>query len=270
VTARDAEARSTLAPGWTPGAVVDGALSVFRGVVFIVRTRRAWLPSAVPAFFLVALSCAGLISAIHFVSPWAVAHVPLPDGAWGHAMSAVLRVVVAVLAAAVSVFLAATFAPVLSAPALSRIVELREAALGLPPRERLPLFTEIACGFTAQLFAYAVGVPILAVLWVVTLAFPPAAVVTLPLKVAVTTWLLAWTLLDYPLSTRGVPLRARLRFLREQFPRVLGFSGALFALFAIPLGAIVLLPAAVAAATDIGANFDALGRASKQRYPNDR
>jgi CysZ protein len=250
------EVRSSGTSGWTPFAVVDGAASVFRGVLFIVRTRRAWLPSAVPAVILVVLACIGLFAAIHVVSPWVVAHVALPESTLGHASAAVLRVVVAVLTAAISVFVAATFAPALSAPALSRIIELREEALGLPPRERVSFFTEMLCGLTAQLFAYAIGIPVLSALWVVSFLFPPAAVVTFPLKVVVTASLLAWTLLDYPLSTRGVPLRARFAFLREQFPRVLGFSGAVFALFAIPLGAIFLLPAAVAAATDIGTKLD--------------
>jgi CysZ protein len=256
VPGRDVEVRASRASGWTPFAVVDGAASVFRGVVFIVRTRRAWLPSVAPAAILVVLSCLGLYGAIHVVSPWVVAHVPLPASTLGRASGAVLHVVVAVLTAAISVFVAATFAPALSAPALSRIIELREEALGLPQRQRVSLFREIVCGLTAQLFAYAVGVPVLSVLWLASFVFPPAAVVTFPLKVVVTTWLLAWTLLDYPLSTRGVSLRARLTFLREQFPRVLGFSGAVFALFALPLGAIVLLPAAVAAATDIGTKLD--------------
>lgn len=256
VSGREIEVRSTRMSGWTPFAVVDGAASVFRGVLFIARNRRAWLPSAVPALILVVLASAGLFAAIHVVSPWVVARVSLPESTLGRASAAALRVVVAVLTAAISVFVAATFAPALSAPALSRIIELREEALGLPRRERVSFFTEMKCGFTAQLVAYAVGVPVLSALWVVSVLFPPAAVVTFPLKVAVTAWLLAWTLLDYPLSTRGVPLRLRFTFLREQFPRVVGFSGAVFALFAFPLGAIVLLPAAVAAATDIGTKLD--------------
>lgn len=250
--------------GWTLFAAVDGAAAVFRGVAFIARSRRAWLPSAVPALILVVLSCVGLFAAIQVVSPWVVAHVPLPPSTLGRASGAVLRVVVAVLTAVISVFVAATFAPALSAPALSRIIELREEALGLPPRGRASFFTEVVCGLAAQLFAYAVGVPILSALWLTSVLFPPAAVVTFPLKVCVTTWLLAWTLLDYPLSTRGVPLRVRLAFLREQLPRVLGFSGAVFALFALPLGAIVLLPAAVAAATDIGTKLDVSCQPPKQ------
>lgn len=259
MTGRDADVPPAIAPRWTAGAFVDGALSVFRGVAFIARTRRAWLPSAVPAVILVSLTCAGLYGAIAVVSPWVVAHVPLPGSSLGRVSAAVLRVLVAVFTGAASVFVAATFAPALSAPALSRIVELREQALGLPPRERVSLLTEIVCGFSAQLFAYAVGVPVLSALWVVSLLFPPATVVTFPLKVAVTAWLLAWTLLDYPLSTRGVPLQARLAFLREQFPRVLGFTAAVLALFVVPLGAIVLLPAAVAAATDISLKLSTRG-----------
>ncbi|HEX4335859.1 MAG TPA: EI24 domain-containing protein [Polyangiaceae bacterium] len=232
---------------------VDGLLSVFRGLAFIVRTRRAWPFAAVPALMLVGLSVVGLVVAIRIVAPVVSAHVPLPDSTFGRTGSAALRVGVVVLTAGVGVLLAATFAPVLSGPALERIIELRERALGLPPRAEVSLFTEMWCGLRAQLLAFIVGAPVLAVLWLVSLAVPPAAVVTFPLKAAVALALLSWTLLDYPLSLRGVRLRERLAFMAREAPRVVGFGVGVGVLFAVPLGAIVLLPAAVVAATDIGA-----------------
>jgi CysZ protein len=50
-----------------------------------------------------------------------------------------------------------------------------------------------------------------------------------------------------------VPLRDRLSLLRRQAPAALGFGAGIALLFAVPLGAVVLLPVAVAAATELGA-----------------
>ncbi|HEX3595419.1 MAG TPA: EI24 domain-containing protein [Polyangiaceae bacterium] len=230
----------------------DGFLSVFRGIAFIGRTRRAWLPSAVPAILLVALTVAGLFVAIHWVAPALMARVPFPDSTFGHFGGAVVRVVVVVLTGGAGALLAATFAPTLSGPALERIIHLREESLGLPRRAPVSVFTELWCGLRAQCVASVVGGPLLAASWLVTLAFPPAAVVTFPLKVLVALALLVWTLLDYPLSLRGMRLRERLALMKREAPRVIGFGAGVGVLFALPLGAILLLPAAVAAATEIG------------------
>ena len=232
---------------------VDGFLSVFRGLRFLVRTRRAWPFAAVPAAVLVVLSLLGLFLAVHFVAPALVGRLPLPESTLGRFGVAALRVVAVVVAGGAGVFVAASCAPALAGPALERIILLREKDLGMPEREPVPFFTEIAYGLRAQLLAFAVGAPILAVLWLLTLAFPPLAVVTFPLKLATALALLVWSLLDYPLSMRGVLLRDRLTLLRRQAPAALGFGAGIALLFAIPLGAIVLLPVAVAAATELGA-----------------
>lgn len=231
----------------------DGFFSVFRGLKFLVRTRRAWPFAAVPAVALIVLSSIGLYLAIHFVAPALIERLPPPESTFGRLGVAVLRVVVVVVAGGAGVLVAASCAPVLAGPALEKIILLREKELGLPEREPVPFFTEIAYGLRAQFWAFAVGAPILAVLWLVTLVFPPAAVVTFPLKLVTVLALWAWSLLDYPLSMRGVPLRDRLSLLRRQAPAALGFGAGIALLFAVPLGAVVLLPVAVAAATELGA-----------------
>ena len=156
----------------------DGVLSVFRGIGFIARTRRAWLPSAVPALVLVALSAAAVVVALQMIAPAVMARVTFPPTWFGRAAAATLRILVAVLTAGAGVLLSATFAPALSGPALERIIVLREEDLGLPPRPRVSLFVELWCGLRAQLLALAVGAPLLAALWFVTILVPPSAVVT--------------------------------------------------------------------------------------------
>ncbi len=60
---------------------------------------------------------------------------------------------------------------------------------------------------------------------------------------------LAGELLSRPLEARGLDRRARAALLRPHRGRVLGFGAATQVFFLIPLGAIAVMPAAVAGAT---------------------
>jgi CysZ protein len=233
---------------------LDGFFSVFRAVRFLVRTKKAWPFAVVPAALLVATSLIGTFLAVHFIAPALVARgLPYAESMFGRIGVAVLRVVANVVAGVGGAFVASWCASPIAGAALERIISLREKELGLPEREPVPFLTGIACGLRAQLLAFAVGGPILTVLSVLTLAFPPLAVVTFPLQFATLLALLVWELLDYPLSMRGMRLRDRLTLLRRQAPAAIGFGAGIALLFAIPFGAIVLLPVAVAAATELTA-----------------
>jgi CysZ protein len=66
---------------------------------------------------------------------------------------------------------------------------------------------------------------------------------------AVGGWLLAVELTGVPFQRRGKRLRDRRAALRGNRPLALGFGVAVFACFLIPLGAVLLMPAAVAGGT---------------------
>jgi CysZ protein len=66
---------------------------------------------------------------------------------------------------------------------------------------------------------------------------------------AVGGWLLAVELTGVPFQRRGKRLRHRRAALRGNRPLALGFGVAVFACFLIPLGAVLLMPAAVAGGT---------------------
>jgi CysZ protein len=62
-------------------------------------------------------------------------------------------------------------------------------------------------------------------------------------------WALALELTGVPFARRGLRLRQRRRVLRQHRWLVLGFGVSVFVCFLIPLGAILVMPAAVAGAT---------------------
>jgi CysZ protein len=91
--------------------------------------------------------------------------------------------------------------------------------------------------------------PVIVLLSLIELAFPPAAIVTTPLKLGVTGLMLAWDLCDYPLSIRGMPIRTRFALLGRHLAAVMGFGLGLALLSLIPCALLLALPVGAAGAT---------------------
>jgi CysZ protein len=234
-------------PGFSTGVV-----ALLRGFRFLVSTPASWPYALVPSLVLLALISGAAWLCATFVFPAILERLPsasskLGELAWLGA-SGVVALAAFVLAALVALALAAP----LSGPALERIVTLKEQALGVPARAAQGFLQEIWCGFRAQIFVLFWLAPLLGLLWIVELALPPAAVVTMPAKLVIASFALAWNLLDYPLTLRGVRMRERVLIFQRFKLACLGFGATFSALFWIPCGCqIVLLPVAAAAATDL-------------------
>jgi CysZ protein len=231
---------------------LDGFLAIFRGGLFVWRTRAAWPLAAVPVVVCSLLCVLSIVGAFRFVPQLLAAAWPNLDGF----AADLLELVASTLTAIVGVLLATFITPALSAPALERLVLLRERALGVAPRAPAGFWRELRCALQAQLVAVAVFGPMLLLLLLITWVFPPSAVVTVPTKLVVLACLLAWSLLDYPLSLRGVSLSDRVRLMRQGAGRVLGFGLGLALIYLLPFLSFLLLPAAVAAAAEIALHLE--------------
>jgi CysZ protein len=159
-----------------------------------------------------------------------------------------LKIFLGALALLLGAVVAMARAQPLSGFALERIARVQEKRLGGRDWPEEPflrgLVRSVAVTFTGLLF----GLPVLAVLFVITLLVPPAAVITVPLKFVVTALMIAWDFLDYPLSVRGMSVGARLRFVGDHFSAVLGFGLASGMLLLVPGVGLLLLPIGVAGA----------------------
>jgi uncharacterized protein involved in cysteine biosynthesis len=227
----------------------EGFASLFFGFGFLLR-RPAALPYAlVPVFWFSALSALGVWASVHWVLPGVHSVLPVPDGTLGQLALKALSWVAVGLVAVVAVGLALFLAPPLSAPALERLVTLVEAELGVASRAPIGWTREIWLGLKASIGGLLLFGPVLALLSLADLVFPPFALVSLPLRVAVASLWLAYTLFDYPQSLRGYPIRERFRLLRRGFSAALGFGLACSAVFWLPCVTPVVLPAGVVAAT---------------------
>jgi len=235
---------------------VDGVLALPRGVRFVLGTRAAWPLAAMPVVLCTLLCSAAVAASARFVPQLMATWWPGLSSTLGGFGSGVLRVLAIVLSSLVGMFVATLATPPLCAPALERLVRLRERALDAPPRPAVGFWRELACALQAQLISVGVLGPLLLVLLLVTWLVPPVAVVTLPIKFGVVAGMLAWSYLDYPLSLRGASVSERVRTLAQGFARVLGFGLTLAVAFMVPLVSLLLLPAAVAAAAEIAVKLE--------------
>lgn len=217
-----------------------------------MHRRRLWPAAATPVLVLLGLLIPLVWWSIGSFGPWLSASLFGETSTWYEEGARVLvRWLSSVLAALLGFWLALLLAPVLSAPALEHLVRARESELGAGSRPRHSLWFELRCGLEAQLGGLLLAAPLWLLYWLVGLALPGAALLLLPLQALPLALGLAWNLLDYPLTLRGIRVRKRWTLLRQSPGPVLGFGFALAALTLIPGAALLLLPAGVVGATEL-------------------
>jgi uncharacterized protein involved in cysteine biosynthesis len=232
-----------------------GLSTVFRGFAFLVKTPAAWGRAAVPpVLFLLLLGAAGF-ALVSWFRPVLLAWLGAPESGgsadWRSVGTEALAWLATLLAFGLAAVVALLLTPPLAAPALEGIVALRERSLGIVERPDSSFWDELRCGLRAQLFgAFVVG-PIALGCWLGGLLLPALAPVLTPISILCTCFGVAWSLLDYPLTLRGVGARERFAFVRRNALPCIGFGAGFAALFWIPCFGILFLGAAVSAATEL-------------------
>jgi CysZ protein len=235
-----------------PGLGISSGLRAFAGGIgFVVGTPSVWGYALVPITVGVVLACG--LSILGF---WGSAYVSnslfaSSTGFWGQVGSWALTLLLALPAVLVAILLSLCLAQPLSGFALEAMVSARERALTGWSGPRPGIVESTLRGTQVALFTLAVAVPVFAVLMLVTFMFPPAAIVTVPLKFFVYAWLLAWNFLDYPLGMHRLGLQARVRWVLQHFDAFCAF-GLLWAVLGLVPGIVLLLlPMGVAGATQL-------------------
>ena len=223
-----------------------------RGLGLVLRSPRLLGLGLVPALIAGLLYAAALITLIAFLPEVSHAVTWFADG-WGTGWQDLIQVLggLALVGAALSLgvlaFTAVTLA--IGDPFYERISELVEARYGgVPDEVEVPWWRSLGRGIVDSL--RLIGLSILFGIPLFALGFIPVfgQTVVPVLGGAIGGWLLAVELTGVPFQRRGQRLRDRRRVLRANRPLALGFGVAVFLCFLIPLGAILLMPAAVAGA----------------------
>ncbi len=235
---------------WVPRPPSPSGFDAFTGGIgFIVITPRVWGYALVPVAMLLMLFCglSGLaLSYSHSFGHWAIA----PDvGFWGEVGRWMLIVVAALIGLIVAMLVALSLAQPLSGFALEAVAHAQEMALKGSAVPRTSFLTALVSTAKSVAIAVCLGGTTLAILFVVGFFFPPALVVTVPLKVLVCGWMLAWDFIDYPLAMRGVGLGERFDWVGRNFGAFTVFGVLWALLLVVPGMQLVILPMGVAGAT---------------------
>lgn len=230
----------------------SGIVSLVHGLRYLAADRAARRLSYMPALVALALWSLAMYAAGHYLPELTVRLLPAL-AAFGHGFRILLDIAVLLLVAPVALLFAMVVTPVLCAPLMERLVLMRERALGVDPRPAAGFFRELRCAIGSQIGSLLLFGPATLLLWGASLLVPPAAAALSVVQFLVSAGWLSLSLLDYPLSLRGLNFRERLALFRRGVIAVFGFGAGCALLFAIPLFGLWGLPVAVVAAAELAA-----------------
>ena len=253
-----------------PSRFAFGLAAPLRAVGFIFARPSLWGWALVPMG--IALGCAiaasyGVTAIGAHVGAWLSPHLgglafTLP--AWlEHVFDFVVRLLVWIAVAIVSLLIGLALAQPLSGFALDRLVRAHDASSGVlvdPPRAQGGRLEELFRSLRVMALGLAVSLPIGVLLFAIEVVVPPASVVTTPLHALLGALTVAWDLLDYPFAQRGFGVRARVRWIGEHFAEVLGFGIVASAMLIVPGFGLLMLPAGVVAAAAVVRRGDGAAR----------
>ncbi|MBF9134641.1 EI24 domain-containing protein [Plantactinospora sp. S1510] len=223
---------------------------LFRGLGIYARNPRLVLLGIIPGLLSGALYLAAFGTLIYFVSDLAELVTPFADD-WAASTRDGVRLVAGLaflgLGGLLGVLTFTAITLFIGDPFYEKISERVEARYGGVPDEiEVPWWRSLRRSLvdSARLIVRSVlfGIPLFVAGFI-----PIVGQFVVPVVAAlVAGWFLAVELVGVPFYRRGLRLPDRRRVLRANRPLALGFGVAVFLCFLIPLGAVLLMPAAVA------------------------
>jgi CysZ protein len=236
-------------------APFGGVRAFAGGIGFVLTTPSVWgwalVPAAVTA--LLALGTCGL----SWWGAWEAGRAVAGDGTAG---GWAVAVTLGLFGAMVAVLVALTLAQPCAGFALEAICRAQERALVGRASPPVPFWPSVRRNLKVVAATLVLGGGATAALFAVEVFAPPAAVVTVPLKVLVGGWLMAWNFLDYPLGLRGVGFRDGVRWVGRHFAEVTVFGLLWWSVVLFPGAVLLLLPMGVAGAARLVAEADGVPR----------
>jgi CysZ protein len=221
------------------------------GIGFILRTPAIWPWSVVPGAIMLLLFAGFCGFGVWGSSEFSNYLFGADRHTWGAMGYWVVTLLLAIFAILLAILLALALTEPLSAFALDKIVHAyQKQLLGHSPPSP-PMLVVIWISLRAIGFGLVIGGIALVALLAVNLFFPPATIVTVPIKFVVCSWMIAWSLLDYPMVQRRLGIRARLEWVFRHFGAFTLFGMIWAAIAIVPGIVLVLLPMGVAGATDL-------------------
>ncbi|MGW4945270.1 EI24 domain-containing protein [Actinoplanes sp. NPDC004185] len=250
---RSAAGRGAAATGGAVRRFVTGAGLLARGLGLVLRNPRMLGLGLLPAVISGALYAALLITLVVFIDDLSAGVTWFADD-WSAAWRDVIRLVAGAaligLSGLIGVLTFTAVTLLIGDPFYEKISGMVEDRFGgVPDEVEVSLGRSLARSLVDSLrligLSVLFGIPLFAA------GFIPVVGQTVVPVVggAVAGWLLAVELTGVPFQRRGRRLRDRRAALRGNRATALGFGVAVFVCFLIPLGAVLLMPAAVVGGT---------------------
>jgi CysZ protein len=257
VTDLESSRRTAAAPVKAVGGAgrdfFTGVGFLLRGLGMYARSPRLLLLGLIPAFISAVVVVAVVALVVYFSGDLADLMTPYAQD-WSPALRdtlhALIVIALVVVVAVLAVLLYTALTLLIGEPFYEAISHRVEERLGGVPNEvNVPMGRMIWHSLvdSVRLFAFAVivGIPLF-----LTGLIPVVGQTVVPVLTAVFSgWMLTLELTGVPFERRGLRLVQRRQLLRRNRPLALGFGVATFVCFLIPLGAVFVMPAAVAGAT---------------------
>jgi CysZ protein len=236
-----------------PRDFVTGIGLLGKGLGMYARSPGLLLLGILPALLAFVLLAGAFVLVLYFIGPESRALTWFADS-WPSGARELIRVLAGVAIIVVFVFLALIFYTALALavgdPFYEKISQRVEALYGDGANPvNLPWWKELARSVGEAIRLVIFSALIAALVFVIGL-IPVVGQVAAPvIGTLVGGWALAVELTGIPFARRGLRLRERRRVLRQHRWLTLGFGVSVAVCFLIPLGALLVMPAAVAGAT---------------------
>ncbi|CAF1283025.1 unnamed protein product [Rotaria sordida] len=234
-----------------PPGFINGIAAPFQGFYFILTHPSTWTRALVPAFIFTILLFAFVIPGVWGMYLFTNRLIQQHTSRWIYFGIWLLRVVLYIVAIFLSLILAFITAQPLSAPALESLVRAQEHHLKYPNRPEEAFCSSVWRSIRVAIVSILTSLCIFTLLTLTEFFFPPLIIITTPLKFIVTGFILAYDIIDYPLSLHLFGVRERTPWFRHYIWATLGFGIAIEVIFLIPGAFLLLLPAGVCGATRI-------------------
>ena len=132
---------------------------------------------------------------------------------------------------------------------MESLVRAQERQLKYPNRPEEAFCASVCRSVRVALVSILLTLGIFPLLTLLELFFAPVVIITTPLKFLVTAFILAYDIIDYPLSLHYFGVRERTPWFRQYSRSAFGFGLAMELIFLIPGGFLIFLPAGVCGAT---------------------
>ena len=237
----------------------SNAAEFFSGVGLLFRGLKVWgtaprlmVLGMIPALIVAGVLAAGVVALGLNLESLAAVVTPFADS-WDEPFRTGTRLVAAAalltVAVLIVIFTFTTITLIVGQPFYELIWRHTERRFGPVPESGLGFWQGFWRGVGAGLRMLVPAVLVGLLLFVLGF-IPLVGQILVPLLGAVIGgWYLTLELTGLPFDARGLTLRERRTSLRSQRAATLGFGAATYLVFLVPLGAVIMMPAAVAGAT---------------------